>query len=79
MRPTYAAVDGAIAWAGPVSYLVPGLYALYSQWHGTALTTPWIWSARPPHDLGAALCAGLVFIAGVSVITTRGARDQQGD
>ncbi len=73
-----AAVGGALAWAGPIAYLVPGLYALYTQWHGTALTTPWIWPARPPHDLGAALCAGLVFIAGIALITTRGARDQPG-
>ena len=74
-----AAAGGALAWVGPVGYLVPGLYALYTQWHGPALTTPWIWPARPPHDLGAALCAGLVFTAGIAVITARGARDQRGD
>jgi hypothetical protein len=42
---------------------------------GAAWTTPWIWPARPPHDLGAAFCAALVFAAGITVITVRGARD----
>ena len=56
-----------------------GVYGLYTQWHGPALTTPWIWPARPPHDLGAALCAGLVFAAGLAVITVRGARDPAGE
>ena len=37
--------------------------------------TPWIWPARPPHDHGAALCAGLIFAAGLVAITVRGARD----
>jgi len=70
-----AAISGGLAWAGPVAYLIPGLYALYTQWHHPALTTPWLWPGRPPHDLGAAICAGLVFAAGVAVITARGARD----
>ena len=74
-----AAAGGAIACAGPVAYLLPGLYALYTQWHGPALTTPWIWPARPSHDLGGALCAGLIFVVGTAVITMRGARDQGGD
>ena len=42
-------------------------------------TTPWIWPARPPHDRGAAICAALVFAAGVAVITARGARDRSRD
>ena len=58
-----------------MAYLLVALYALYTQWHGPALTTPWLWPARPPHDLGAALCAGLVFAAGLVIITVRGARD----
>jgi hypothetical protein len=70
-----AALGGGLAWVGPMGYLVIGVYGLYTQWHGPALTTPWIWPARPPHDLGAAICAGLVFTLGVAVITIRGARD----
>jgi hypothetical protein len=74
-----AVLSGALAWAGPVGYLVVAAYGLYTDWHGPALTTPWLWPARPPHDLGAALCAGLVFAAGLAVITVRGARDAAGD
>ena len=44
-----------------------------------ALTWPWLWPGRPSHDLGAALCAGLVFAAGLAVVTLRGARDRLGD
>ena len=74
-----AAVGGGLAWTGPAAYLVVGAYALYTQWHGPALTTPWIWPARPPHDLGAAICAALVFTVGIAVITARGARDPAGE
>jgi hypothetical protein len=74
-----AAIGSGLAWAGPAAYLIPGAYALYTQWHHPALTTPWLWPARPPHDLGAAICAGLVFAAGVAVITVRGARDPVGE
>jgi len=74
-----AAVGGGLGWAGPACYLVIGVYALYTRWHGPALTTPWIWPARPSHDLGAALCAGLVAAAGLAVFTVRGARDQAGE
>ncbi|MEU4475337.1 hypothetical protein [Micromonospora sp. NPDC023888] len=70
-----ALLGGAQAWAGPTTYLVISLYALYTQWHGPALTTPWLWPARPPYDLGAAVCAALVFSAGVALIAVRGARD----
>ncbi|HEY5353587.1 MAG TPA: hypothetical protein VIK57_14145 [Streptosporangiaceae bacterium] len=70
-----AALGGGLAWAGPTGYLVVGVYALYTQWHHPALTTPWIWPARPPHDLGAAICAGLVFTVGMAVFAVRGARD----
>ena len=74
-----AVLGGGLAWAGPVAYLVVGAYALYTQWHGPALTTPWLWPARPPHDLGAALCAGLVFTAAVAVTAVCGARDPAGE
>ena len=71
-----AALGGGLAWAGPTGYLMVGVYALYTQWHHPALTTPWIWPARPPHDLGAAICAGLVFTVGLAVFAVRGARDR---
>jgi hypothetical protein len=58
-----------------MGYLLVAVYAVYTQWHGPALTTPWLWPARPPHDAGAALCAGLVFAAGLVIIMVRGARD----
>lgn len=74
-----AVVGGGLAWAGPIGYLMAGLFALYTDWHGPALSTPWIWPGRPPHDLGAALCAGLVFAGGLAVITVRGARDPAGE
>jgi hypothetical protein len=73
-----AVLGGGLAWTGPVAYLMLGAYALYTQWHPPALRTPWIWPARPPHDAGAALCAGLVFLAGLAVSTVRGARDTDG-
>jgi hypothetical protein len=72
-------LGGGLAWTGPVSYLLVGAYALYTQWHPPALNTPWIWPARPPHDAGGALCAGLVFLAGLAVYTVRGARDPAGE
>jgi len=74
-----AALGGGLAWAGPVGYLVVGAYGLYTQWHGPALTTPWIWPARPSHDLGAAICASLVFSIGIVVTSVRGARDPAGE
>ncbi len=74
-----AAAGGGLGWTGPACYLLAGVYGLYTQWHGPALTTPWIWPARPPHDLGGALCAGLVAAAGLAVFTMRGARDPAGE
>jgi hypothetical protein len=67
---TAALLGGALAWVGPLASLVVTLHALQAAW-----TTPWIWPARPPHDRGAALCAALIFAAGMVVITVRGARD----
>jgi hypothetical protein len=74
-----AVLGGGLAWAGPAGYLVVGAYGLYTRWHGPALTTPWIWPARPPHDLGAAICASLVFSLGIVVTSVRGARDPAGE
>jgi hypothetical protein len=74
-----AALGGGLAWAGPTGYLVVCAYGLYTQSHGPALTTPWIWPARPSHDLGAAICAGLLFTVGMAAITMRGARDPVGE
>jgi hypothetical protein len=68
-------LGGALAWTGPLAYLMVAVYALYTDWHGPALTSPWIWPARPPDDRGAAICAALVFTAGVALIAVRGARD----
>jgi len=66
-----AALGGALAWIGPMAYLAVTLPAVSEQW-----ATPWIWPARPPHDRGAAICAEVVFTAGVVVITVVGARDR---
>ncbi len=65
-----AVLGGALAWAGPMAYLVVAESALAAGW-----TTPWVWPARPPHDVGGALCAAGVFAAGAVLITVRGARD----
>lgn len=69
----------ALALTGLAAGLLAGLYALYTQWHPPALHTPWLWPARPPHDLGGAVCAGLVFLAGLAVTAVRGARDPAGE
>jgi hypothetical protein len=74
-----AALGGGLAWVGPAGYLMAGAYALYTQWHGPALTTPWLWPARPPADFGAAICATFVFTFGMVAITVRGARDPAGE
>jgi hypothetical protein len=70
-----AVLGSGLAWTGPFACLLVTVYAMDTDWHGPALTTPWIWPARPPHDLGAALCSGLVFAAGTVIIMVRGARD----
>jgi hypothetical protein len=65
---------GMLAWAGPMAYLLVTEVALQGN-----PTTPWIWPARPPHDLGAALCAACVFAAGAVLITLRGPRESGRD
>jgi hypothetical protein len=67
-------LGGPLAWTGPLAYLMLGVYGLYTDWHPPALSTPWIWPARPPHDVGGALCAAAIFAAGLVAITVRGAR-----
>lgn len=74
-----AALGGALAWVGPATYMIISVYAVYTQWHGPAVTTPWIWPARPSDDVGAAICAGVVFTVGIAAVTMRGARDPVGD
>jgi hypothetical protein len=66
-----AAWGGAFGWTGPLAYLLVAEGALAGGW-----TTPWMWPARPPHDLGAALCAALAFAAGATAITVRGSGDR---
>jgi hypothetical protein len=65
-----AALGGAFGWTGPMAYWLATESVLAAHW-----TTPWIWPARPPHDRGAAICAALVFAAGIAVVTLLGARD----
>jgi hypothetical protein len=63
------ALGGAFGWTGPMAYWLITESALAAGW-----ATPWIWPARPPHDTGAAICAGLVLAAGLAAFTLRGAR-----
>ncbi len=63
-------LGGLLAWIGPVAYTLLAEFALTGAW-----TSPWLWPARPPHDRGAAICAGLVFAAGLALMTLRGAKD----
>ena len=72
-------LSAGLAWTGPTAYLLAGVYALYTDWHPPTLSTPWIWPARPPLDRGAAICAALVLVAGLALITIRGARDSGRD
>jgi hypothetical protein len=63
-------LGGAFGWIGPMAYLLVTEGALAHR-----SITPWIWPTRPPHDLGAAICACLVFAAGLVLITVRGPRE----
>jgi hypothetical protein len=72
-------LGASLAWIGPIAYMLVGVYALYTDWHPPTLTTPWIWPGRPPGDLGGALCAAVVFAAGMLAITLRGARESIAD
>ncbi len=65
-----AVFGGAFGWAGPMAYLLITEGALAHR-----STTPWVWPARPPHDLGGAICSCLVIAAGLALITVRGPRE----
>jgi hypothetical protein len=69
-----AVTGGGLGWIGPTAYMVVAEYALLNSW-----TTPLIWPGRPPHDTGGAICAGVVFAAGIIVTTIRGSRDSSSD
>ena len=69
-----AVTGGGLAWVAPMAYMVAAEYGIVAGW-----TTPWLWPGRPPHDRGAAICAALVFAAGIAVTTARGARDSVGE
>jgi hypothetical protein len=63
-------IGGLLAWTGPLGYVMVAEIGLVAGWG-----SPLLWPGRPPHDLGGALCAGLVFAAGLLATTVRGARD----
>jgi hypothetical protein len=65
-----AVLGGAFGWTGPMAYLLITEGALAHR-----STTPWVWPTRPPHDRGGAICAGLVLVAGLVLITVRGPRE----
>jgi len=67
-------LGGMLAWAGPLAYLLVTEVALAGN-----PTTSWVWPARPPHDLGGALCAAGVFAAGAVLIAVRGPRESRHD
>ena len=71
---TAALLGGMLAWAGPMVYLV-----LTETMLSGGRSSPWVWPTKPPHDLGAALCAAGVFAAGAALITLRGARESVRD
>jgi hypothetical protein len=62
-------LGGACGWGGPMACVLIAEGALA---HRSA--TPWVWPARP-HDRGGAICACLVFAAGLALVTVRGARE----
>jgi hypothetical protein len=69
-----AVLGGSLAWIGPVLYWTLAEFALSFGWQ-----SPWTWPARPPHDHGAAICAALVFAAGIAITTVRGAAGSHHD
>lgn len=69
-----AVLGGMLAWTGPMAYLVLTESALAGR-----VSTPWVWPGRPPLDLGGAICAYLVFAAGLALVTMRGVRESVRD
>ncbi|MFI5065774.1 MAG: hypothetical protein ACHP9Z_17605 [Streptosporangiales bacterium] len=67
---TAVVTGGLLAWVGPLGYMMLAEIGLTAGWGN-----PLLWPGRPPHDLGGALCASLVFAAGLIATTVRGARD----
>ena len=67
-------LGGMLAWTGPIAYWVLAEGAL-----ANGLTTPWVWPARPPLDRGGAICACLVFVTGLVLITVRGVHESVRD
>jgi hypothetical protein len=63
-------LGGAFGWTGPMAYLLITEGALA---HRSA--TPWVWPTRAPHDRGGVICACLVLVAGLVLITVRGPRE----
>jgi hypothetical protein len=68
---TSAILGGAFGWTGPMAYYLITEVALTGH-----PTTPWIWAARPAHDVGAGLCASLVLVAGLLAVTLSHGRDR---
>lgn len=68
-----ALFGGSFGWVGPIGFLLLTEGALA---HGS--TTPWVWPARPPGDLGGALCASAVIAAGLAALTVSGPRRSAG-
>src|SRR6266542_3746067 len=62
-----AVAGGSLAWLGPLAFWA---LAMSRDW-----TTPWVWPGRAPRDLGAVVCAALVFAAGTVDIAVRVARE----
>jgi hypothetical protein len=57
--------------------MVPHSFATAAAAVVSVWTTPWLWPARPAQDRGAMICAALVFAAGLTAITLRGALDRE--
>jgi hypothetical protein len=65
-----AIVGGAFSWIGPMAYLLITEGALAHR-----STTPWVWPTRPPHDRGGVICACVIIVAGLVLISVRGPRE----
>jgi hypothetical protein len=68
---TSAVLGAPFGWTGPMAYYLITEVALTGH-----PTTPWIWAARPPNDIGAGLCASFVFVAGLLAVTLSHGRDR---